>query len=66
MLPFRVNAALRTSEGALRVAVHRIRKDLGAALRETIAETVDRPRDVDDELGYLLEMAGRPAGRPQW
>lgn len=59
-------AALRTSEGALRVAVHRLRKDFGAALRETIAETVDRPGDVDDELRYLLEMAGRPSGRPQW
>ncbi len=59
-------AALRTSEGALRVAVHRLRKDFGAALRETIAETVDRPSEVDDELKYLLEIAGRPSGRPQW
>jgi RNA polymerase sigma factor (sigma-70 family) len=58
-------AALGTSEGALRVAVHRLRKDFGAALRATVAETVDGPSQVDDELRYLLEMAARPRGDPQ-
>ena len=51
--------SLATSEGALRVAVHRLRRDYGAALRATIAETVDRPSDVDDELRYLLTIVGR-------
>jgi transposase-like protein len=41
--------------GQLRVAVHRLRQDYGRALRETIAETVARPEDVDEELKYLLE-----------
>ena len=41
--------------GQLRVAVHRLRQDYGRALRETIAETVERPEDVDEELKYLLE-----------
>ncbi|MEX2270251.1 MAG: hypothetical protein WD690_02180 [Vicinamibacterales bacterium] len=42
--------------GQLRVAVHRLRQDYGRALRDTISETVERPEDVDEELGYLLEV----------
>lgn len=56
-------STLETTEGALRVAVHRLRKDYGAALRTTIAETVDRPEEVDDEVRYLLEVVGRPGPR---
>jgi RNA polymerase sigma-70 factor (ECF subfamily) len=41
--------------GQWRVAVHRLRQDYGRALRETIAETVDDPDQVDDEVRYLLE-----------
>ena len=52
-------ATLETSEGALRVALHRLRKEFGAALRATIAETVHSPGDVDAELRYLLETLGR-------
>jgi RNA polymerase sigma factor (sigma-70 family) len=55
--------ALEMTEGALRIAVHRLRKSYGAALRETIAETVDNPADVDDELRYLLDVVGRPPRR---
>lgn len=54
---------LQMTEGALRVAVHRMRKDLGAALRATIAETVEHARDIDDELRYLLEVLGRSSGQ---
>ena len=42
--------------GQLRVAVHRLRQDYGRALRDVIAETVEKPEDVDDELRYLLEI----------
>lgn len=42
--------------GQLRVAVHRLRQDYGRALRETIAETVEKPEEVDEELKYLLEV----------
>jgi RNA polymerase sigma factor (sigma-70 family) len=52
-------AALDTTEGAVRVAVHRLRRDVGAALRRTIAETVGDPTEVDDELRYLLSVVGR-------
>lgn len=52
---------LDVSEGSLRVAVHRLRKEYRATLRETIAETVERDDDVDDELRYLLTVVGRKA-----
>ena len=45
--------------GQLRVAVHRLRKDYGRALRDVIADTVEKPEDVDEELKYLLEVVGR-------
>jgi RNA polymerase sigma-70 factor (ECF subfamily) len=47
-------AAVGGTEGALRVAVHRLRRQFAASLHETIAETVERPADVDAELQYLL------------
>jgi RNA polymerase sigma-70 factor (ECF subfamily) len=51
--------ALRVSEGSLRVAVHRLRKEFKATLRDAIAETVERDEEVDDELRYLLTVVGR-------
>jgi len=50
---------LGMSEGAVRVAMHRLRKEFGAALRATVAQTVASPEDVDDELRYLLAVLGR-------
>jgi len=50
---------LGMSEGALRVAVHRLRKQYQAALRETIACTVEHPEDVDDELRHLMDVVSR-------
>ena len=44
--------------GQLRVAVHRMRRDYGKALREVIADTVQKPEDVDEELKHLLEVVG--------
>jgi len=51
--------ALEVSEGSLRVAVHRLRKDYKTTLRDAIAETVERDEDVDDELRYLLKIVAR-------
>jgi RNA polymerase sigma factor (sigma-70 family) len=42
------------SEGALRVAVHRMRKRYGQLLRAEIARTVSRPEEVDEELRHLI------------
>jgi DNA-directed RNA polymerase specialized sigma24 family protein len=50
---------LQVSEGSLRVAVHRLRRDFGAMLRTIVAETVARKEDVDDELRYLLKAIQR-------
>jgi RNA polymerase sigma-70 factor (ECF subfamily) len=47
---------LGTTEGALRVAVHRVRQQFGDCLRELIAETVASPADVADELRYLMAL----------
>jgi len=52
-------AELGMSDGALRVALHRLRRQYTAVLRSTIAETVDRPEDVDDELRHLLDVVSR-------
>jgi RNA polymerase sigma factor (sigma-70 family) len=52
-------ALLGMTEGALRVAVHRLRQQFGAVLRQTIAETVDAPEEVDSELRYLLDIVKR-------
>ena len=49
-------AELSLTEGALRVAIHRLRRQFGAMLRETIADTVERDDEVDQELRYLLAI----------
>lgn len=47
-------AGLGMSEGALKVAMHRLRKRFGALLREEIAQTVAGPQEVDEELRCLF------------
>ena len=53
-----VAARFGLTEGALRVAIHRLRKRLGELLRAEVAQTVEKPEDVDEELRYLLEALG--------
>ena len=45
---------LNTTEGAVRTAVHRLRRKFQARLRHDIAETVADPAGVEDELNYLI------------
>jgi len=52
--------ALGMAENSVRVVVHRMRRQFGQSLRETLAETVDDPADVDRELKFLLEVVSRP------
>lgn len=53
--PYRdVAAKLELTEGAVKVAVHRLRQRFGAILRREIAETVSSPDDVDDEMRELI------------
>ena len=49
---------LKTSDGALRVAVHRLRQRYGELLRSTIAETVTRPEEVEEEIRALFVVFG--------
>ena len=50
---------LGMSEGATKVAVHRLRKRYGARLRSAIADTVEDSEEVDEELKYLATVVGR-------
>jgi len=45
---------LGISVTALKVTVHRLRQRFRSLLRETIADTLEDPADIDDELGSLL------------
>ncbi|HCN77743.1 MAG TPA: hypothetical protein DIT13_11190 [Verrucomicrobiales bacterium] len=47
---------LGMSEGALKVAVHRLRQRYREVLRAEIAETVNSPGDVDDEMRHLVAV----------
>jgi RNA polymerase sigma-70 factor (ECF subfamily) len=45
---------LSMSEGAVKVAIHRLRKRFRALIKQEVAGTVDQPAVVQDELKYLL------------
>jgi DNA-directed RNA polymerase specialized sigma24 family protein len=45
---------LQMTEGALRVAIHRLRRRYRELLRDEIAQTVASPEEIDDEIHYLL------------
>jgi RNA polymerase sigma-70 factor (ECF subfamily) len=51
-------SALGMSEGAVKVAVHRLRRRFGALLREEIADTVVDPAQIDDEIRALFAALG--------
>jgi len=45
---------LGSTEGAVKVAVHRLRKRFNECLRDEVAHTVLDPADVEDEMRHLL------------
>jgi DNA-directed RNA polymerase specialized sigma24 family protein len=51
-----IAARLQMSEGAARVAMHRLRKRFRIAFREVIAETVALPTELDQEVRYILTV----------
>jgi len=57
-----IAAELKMSEPAVKVAVHRLRARFGEALRAEIAETVDDPSEVENEIRYLISVI-RPGAR---
>ena len=57
-----LGAGLGMTEGAVKTAVHRLRKEFGKLLRAEIARTVSSLEEVDDEIQNLLSVLAR---RPQ-
>jgi len=49
---------LEMSEGAVKVAVYRMRRHFRDHLRADIAQTVDAA-DVDDEIRFLVRILGK-------
>lgn len=49
-----VAAELEMTEGAVKVAVHRMRRRYGKLLRAEVARTVSDPGEVDGEIRYLF------------
>ena len=50
---------LGTSEGAVKVAVHRLRRRFRDLVRDEIAQTVSSPDEIEDELRHLWSSVGR-------
>jgi RNA polymerase sigma-70 factor (ECF subfamily) len=55
-----VAAELETTEGAVKVAVHRLRRRYRDLVRDEIAQTVAGPEDVDEELRHLFTALRSP------
>lgn len=49
-------ARLQTNEGAIKVAVHRLRRRYRELLEQEIAHTVSTPAEIDEERRYLLRV----------
>jgi len=49
-------ASLDMSEGAIKVAVHRLRQRYGELVRAEIAQTVATPEEIDEELHHLYAV----------
>ncbi len=55
-VPYReIAQQLDATEGAIKVAVHRLRRRCRELLRQEIAHTVDSPDEIDDELQSLFQ-----------
>jgi RNA polymerase sigma-70 factor (ECF subfamily) len=50
----RIAAELSMTEGAVKVAAHRLRRRFGELIRDEVARTVDRPDEIDDEIRALF------------
>ena len=53
--------ALNLSPGAIKVSIHRLRKAFADAIRAEIAQTVDTPEEISQELNYLIEVISKVA-----
>jgi len=55
--------AMNSSTGAIRVAVHRLRRRFRALLLEEVGRTVADPADIESEVRYLVEALRAPDDR---
>jgi RNA polymerase sigma factor (sigma-70 family) len=53
-------ARLQLSEGAIKVAVHRLRQRYGQLLTSEVARTLERPADATDEIQRLFAVLREP------
>ena len=49
-----LGARLSLSEGAVKVAAHRLRRRFAATLRQVVVQTLGREEDIDEELRHLI------------
>jgi RNA polymerase sigma-70 factor (ECF subfamily) len=54
-----IGARLAVSEGAIKSAVHRLRRRHREILREEIARTVSRPEELAEEVRHLIDVVSR-------
>jgi predicted transcriptional regulator len=54
---------LGITEGAVRVAIYRLRKRFRELVKSEIGQTVDRMTTVDEELRHLIEVLSHPQSR---
>jgi len=52
----RIGERLAMNEGAVRVAVHRLRRRYGELLRAEVAQTVATPTEAEEELRHLMKV----------
>jgi RNA polymerase sigma-70 factor (ECF subfamily) len=55
----KVAEALGMTEGAVKTAVHRLRREYGDAIRAEIAQTVNSPDEIESEVAALFEALRR-------
>jgi RNA polymerase sigma-70 factor (ECF subfamily) len=58
LLPYaELGRVLGMKEGAVKQAVHRLRRRYGQLLRTEIADTVDSPEEIESEIRHLITVA---------
>jgi RNA polymerase sigma-70 factor (ECF subfamily) len=54
-----MSAALCLSDGATRIAVHRLRKRFRELFRAEVAQTVASHEDINEEMRHLITVLAR-------
>jgi RNA polymerase sigma-70 factor (ECF subfamily) len=52
----KVATALEMTEGAVKVAAHRLRRRYRELIREELAQTLADPSDIEDEIAWLFKV----------